>query len=293
MQGAITAIVTPFKNGKVDAGAYEKLIKRQIANGISAVVSVGTTGESATLSHAEHRECIEACVSVCKNTRAAVVAGAGSNATSEAIDLARFAQKAGADAILCVTPYYNKPTQEGLYHHYKAIAESVEIPLILYNVPSRTGVDIAPQTVARLTGECRNIVGIKEATGIMERAIAIGAALPNFAIYSGDDAINYPIMANGGKGVISVTGNLLPDLVSQCVNSALGGDYAASKSLSDTLYPINKALFLESNPIPIKAAMFLSGLLETLEYRLPLTAPSNQTMIELEKVIKNYDVKGF
>jgi 4-hydroxy-tetrahydrodipicolinate synthase len=293
MEGAITALVTPFKDGKVDFVQYEKLIRRQISNGAHGVVPAGTTGESATLSHAEHRECIEACVSVCKNTGVKVIAGAGSNATSEAIDLARFAEKADADAILCVTPYYNKPTQEGLYQHYKAIAEAVVIPIVLYNVPSRTGADILPQTVLRLAADCRNIAGIKEATGIVERAVAIGAARPDFAVYSGDDAINYPIMANGGKGVISVTGNLLPDLVSKCVGNALSGDYAASKAISDKLYPINKALFLESNPIPVKAGMFLSGLLETLEYRLPLTTPSDQTMGELEKVVKNYEIKGF
>jgi 4-hydroxy-tetrahydrodipicolinate synthase len=190
-------------------------------------------------------------------------------------------------------PYYNKPTQEGLYQHYKAIAAAVEIPIILYNVPSRTGSDILPQTVCRLADEAKNIVGIKEATGIMERSIAIGAMRPDFAVYSGEDAINFPIVANGGKGAVSVTGNLLPDLVAECIGGALNGDFALSKRLSDRLYPINKALFLESNPIPIKAAMFLSGLIDSLEYRLPLVAPSAETMAQLEKTLKNYEVKGF
>ncbi|MDR0665070.1 MAG: 4-hydroxy-tetrahydrodipicolinate synthase [Helicobacteraceae bacterium] len=293
IDGLITAIVTPFRGGEVDFNQYEKLIKRQIANGARGIVSVGTTGESATLSHAEHRECVEAAIAVCKNTDVKVVASAGSNSTREAIDLAKFSQKSGADAILCVTPYYNKPTQEGLYQHYKAIAESIEIPIILYNVPSRTGADILPQTVCRLADDLKNIIGIKEATGLVERAIAIGAAKPDFAIYSGDDAINYPIMANGGRGAISVTGNLLPDLVASCLDSALEGDYATSKKLSDKLYAINKALFLESNPIPIKAAMFASGLLDALEYRLPLVAPSAETMAQLERVLKNYETKGF
>ncbi|MDR1450830.1 MAG: 4-hydroxy-tetrahydrodipicolinate synthase [Helicobacteraceae bacterium] len=291
--GLITAIITPFKNGKIDFNQYEKLIKRQIANGASGVVPAGTTGESATLSHSEHKECVEAAIAACKSAGAKTLAGAGSNSTQEAIDLARFAQKAGADAILCVAPYYNKPTQEGLYRHYMAIAAAVEIPIVLYNVPSRTGSDILPQTVCRLADEASAIVGIKEATGIIERAVAIGAARPNFAIYSGDDAINFPIVANGGRGAISVTGNLLPDLVSDCVNGALKGDFLASKALSDKLYAINKALFLESNPIPIKAAMFASGLLDSLEYRLPLTEPSAATMAELEKTLQNYNVKGY
>jgi 4-hydroxy-tetrahydrodipicolinate synthase len=291
--GLITAVVTPFRNGKIDFEQYEKLVKRQIENGASGVVPVGTTGESATLSHAEHKACIEAAAAVCKKSGAKVVAGAGSNSTAEAVDLAKFAEKAGADAILCVTPYYNKPTQEGLYQHYKTIALATDIDIILYNVPSRTGADILPQTICRLANDFKRIAGVKEATGIMERAIAIGVALPDFAIYSGDDAINYPILANGGKGVISVTGNLLPDLVAACVNSALNGDFAASKALSDKLYAVNKALFLESNPIPVKAAMYMSGLLETLEYRLPLTAPSPQTTSELEKIVKTYAVKGF
>ncbi|MDR2638705.1 MAG: 4-hydroxy-tetrahydrodipicolinate synthase [Helicobacteraceae bacterium] len=291
--GLITALITPFKNGKIDFDRYEKLIKRQIALGASGVVPVGTTGESPTLSHAEHKECVEAAIAVCKRGGTKVVAGAGSNSTLEAIDLARFAQKAGADAILCIAPYYNKPTQEGLYRHYKAIAEAVEIPIILYNVPSRTGSDILPQTVFRLADEAKNIVGIKEATGSMERAVAIGAIRPDFAVISGEDAINYPIVANGGRGAISVTGNLLPDLVSDCIQSTLKGDYGRGKRLSDLLYPINKALFLESNPIPIKAAMFLSGLIETPEYRLPLVEPSAETIAQLEKTLKNYEVKGF
>ncbi|MDR2034285.1 MAG: 4-hydroxy-tetrahydrodipicolinate synthase [Helicobacteraceae bacterium] len=291
-KGLITATVTPFRSGKIDFERYAKLIERQIANGASGVVPVGTTGESATLSHAEHKECIEAAAAVCKN-KIKVVAGAGSNSTAEAIDLALFAQKAGANAILCVTPYYNKPTQEGLYQHYRAIALAIDIPIVIYNVPSRTGADILPQTVCRLADDFKNIVAIKEATGIMERAIAIGAARPNFTVLSGDDAINYPIMANGGRGAISVTGNLLPDLVSACLDSALKNDFAASKALSDKLYAINKALFIESNPIPVKAAMFVCGLLDSLEYRLPLCAPSAATMAELEITLKNYETKGF
>jgi 4-hydroxy-tetrahydrodipicolinate synthase len=289
----MTALITPFKEGKVDLNTYENLIKRQIKNGIDVVVPVGTTGESATLTHDEHRECIEVAAAVCKDTDAKVLAGAGSNATNEAVGLAKFAQKAGADGILCVTPYYNKPTQEGLYQHYKAIAESVEIPVMLYNVPGRTGVDLLPETVFRLFDEGGNIYGIKEASGSMERVVALSMGRPDLVIVSGEDAITYPIMANGGQGNISVTANLLPDRVSESIHAAMGGDYPAAKAVSDALYPMNKVLFLESNPIPIKAAMYLAGLLDTLEYRLPLTAPGKETMKQLETLLQVYDIKGF
>ncbi|MDR2906184.1 MAG: 4-hydroxy-tetrahydrodipicolinate synthase [Helicobacteraceae bacterium] len=293
LKGAFTALVTPFSGGKVDFTQYERLIKRQIANGINGVVPVGTTGESATLTHEEHRECIEAAIAACKGTETTILAGAGSNSTHEAIGLAKFAQKAGADAILCVTPYYNKPTQEGLYQHYKAIASAIEIGVVLYNVPGRTGCDLLPQTIARLFDDCKNIVAVKEATGNVERSVAIHSLREEIKIFSGDDAVNYPIVACGGQGAISVASNLLPDRVSTCVNGALLGDYENARRLNDELYPINKALFLESNPIPIKAAMYLTGLLPSLEYRLPLVAPSKATMTELENVLKNYEVKGF
>ncbi|MGE4294933.1 MAG: 4-hydroxy-tetrahydrodipicolinate synthase [Campylobacterales bacterium] len=292
LTGAMTALITPFKNDKVDYETYEKLIKRQINNGIDVVVPVGTTGESATLTHDEHRECIEVAASACKGTNAKVLAGAGSNATAEAIGLAKFAQKAGADGILCVTPYYNKPTQEGLFQHYKAIAASVDLPVMLYNVPGRTGVDLKPETVFRLFDEVRTIFGIKEASGSMERVVALSMGRPDLVIVSGEDAITFPIMANGGQGNISVTANLLPDQVSDSIHAAMKGDYAEAKTIADRLYPINKALFLESNPIPIKAAMYLAGLLDTLEYRLPLVAPSSETMGELENLLKIYEVKG-
>ncbi len=288
--GAMTALVTPFKNGKVDHEQYAKLIQRQIANGIDAVVPVGTTGESATLSHTEHKECIETAVNVCKGTNVKVVAGAGSNSTMEAVDLAQFAQAAGADAILTVCPYYNKPTQEGIYRHYRAIAESIEIPVMLYNVPGRTALDIEPETVFRLFDDVPNIYAIKEATGSMERTLLLKAKRPNLAVISGDDAINYPIMATGGNGCISVTSNLLPNLITDLIHSAQEGDFASSKAISDRLYDINKVLFIESNPIPIKAAMYIAGLLETLEYRLPLTTPAKENMELIESVVKRYEI---
>ncbi|ARQ97640.1 4-hydroxy-tetrahydrodipicolinate synthase [Campylobacter lanienae] len=291
--GAMTALVTPFKNGKIDENSYEKLIKRQIKYGIDAVVPVGTTGESATLTHDEHRICIEIAVNACKGSNVKVLAGAGSNATHEAIGLAEFAQKCGADGILSVAPYYNKPTQEGLYQHYKAISKSVDIPILLYNVPSRTGCDILPETIIRLFNDCDNIYGVKEASGNIERCVDILAHEPRIYLLSGDDSINYPVLSNGGKGVISVTSNLLPDQTSALTKYALDNEFLKAKEINDKLYNINKILFCESNPIPIKAAMYIAGLIDTLEYRLPLVAPSEQNLKKIESVMKNYDIKGF
>ncbi len=290
VKGAMTALITPFKDGKLDEERYAQLIQRQIDNAIDAVVPVGTTGESATLSHDEHKRCIQIAVEVCKGTGTKVMAGAGSNATHEAIDLAKFAQEAGADAILSVTPYYNKPTQEGLYQHYRAIAESVDIGVVLYNVPGRTGVDLKPETVFRLFDEVENIYGIKEATGSIERTVELLAKRPELYAISGDDAINYPIIADGGMGVISVTANLLPDKIAMLVHAGLAGQFDTAKMINDELYEINKALFCESNPIPIKAAMYLAGLLESLEYRLPLVPPSDEHMELLKKILQKYEV---
>jgi len=291
--GAMTALVTPIKDGKLNEENYAKLIKRQIDNGIDVVVPVGTTGESATLSHEEHRRCIEIAVDVCKNTDVKVLAGAGSNATHEAVGIAKFAQKHGADGILSVTPYYNKPMQEGLYQHYKALASAVEIPVLLYNVPGRTAVDLLPETIYRLFNDCSNIYGVKEATGSIERCVDLLAHEPKLSVISGDDAINYPILSNGGDGVISVTSNLMPNKIANLTHAALNGDYHEAKRINDALYTMNKILFCESNPIPIKAAMYIAGLLDTLEYRLPLTPPSKENMKKIEEVIKQYDIKGF
>jgi len=290
--GAMTALITPFKNGKLDEENYSKQIKRQIDNGIDIVVPVGTTGESATLSHEEHRRCIEIAVDVSKGTHAKVLAGAGSNATHEAVGIAKFAQDHGADGILSVTPYYNKPMQEGLYQHYKALANAVEIPVLLYNVPGRTACDLLPETIYRLFDDCSNIYGVKEATGSIERCVDLLAHKPELSVISGDDAINYPILSNGGKGVISVTSNILPNKIADLTHAALNGDYHEAKRINDALYTMNKILFCESNPIPIKAAMYIAGLLDNLEYRLPLTAPSKEHMKKIEEVIKQYEIKG-
>lgn len=291
--GSSTALITPFKNGKLDEQTFAALVKRQINNGMDAVCPVGTTGESATLTSGEDIRCMEIAVEVCKGTNTKVLAGAGSNSTSEAINAAKNAQKCGVDAIFSVAPYYVKPSQEGLYQHYKAIAESVsELPFMLYNVPGRTVVDISADTVIRLFDDIENIYGIKEATGSLERTVELLSRRPELKVFSGDDAIDFPILANGGAGITSVTSNLMPDLKSELVRLALAGDFAGAKAINDKLYPLNSVMFCEANPIPIKAAMYIAGLIDTLEYRLPLTPPSLESMKKIEEVMKNYEIKG-
>jgi 4-hydroxy-tetrahydrodipicolinate synthase len=287
MFGAMTALITPFKNGKLDIETYEKLIIRQCENGIDYVVPVGTTGESATLSHNEHKECIEIAVNICKDRDTKVLAGAGSNSTAEAIDLAIFAQKTGADAILSVSPYYNKPTQDGIYAHYKAIADSIDIDMCLYNVPGRTNSDIEADTAIKLFDECKNIVAMKEASGSLAKVVEYQSK-SEISVISGDDAINYPLIATGGKGVISVTSNLLPKKIADLVHFALDGDLKSSKKINEELFELNKVLFIESNPIMIKYAMYKAGFIPTLEYRLPLTPPSKESMELFDKVLEKY-----
>jgi len=287
MQGAMTALITPFKDGEVDEETYAKLIQRQIDNGIDWVVPVGTTGESATLTHNEHKKCIEIAVEVCKNTNTKVLAGAGSNSTHEAVDLAKFAQNRGADAILSVAPYYNKPTQRGLYEHFKSIAQAIEIPVVIYNVPGRTCSNIDVDTAVKLFNDVKNIIAIKEATGKIENVVALCAKC-GIDVLSGDDAINYPIVASGGKGCISVTSNLLPDKISSMIHKALEGNFSEAKKINEELYDLNKILFIESNPIPIKFAMYEAGLLPSLEYRLPLLEPSEESRKKIREVLKKY-----
>ncbi len=291
--GSTTALITPFKNGKLDEQTYAALIKRQIDNGMDAVCPVGTTGESATLTPDEDIRCMEIAVEVCKGTNAKVLAGAGSNSTSEAINTAKRAEACGVDAIFSVSPYYNKPSQEGLYQHYKTIAESVpDLPFMLYNVPGRTATDISVETTIRLFDDVESIYGVKEATGSLERVVELLSLRPDLKVFSGDDAIDYPILANGGAGITSVTSNLMPDLKSELVRLALAGDFAGAKALNDKLYPLNSVMFCEANPMPIKAAMYIAGLIDTLEYRLPLVAPSKESMKKIEQVMKNYEIKG-
>ncbi len=289
--GSTTAIITPFKNGSLDEQTYARLIQRQIDNGINAICPVGTTGESATLTHDEHKRCIEIAVEVTKNTNTKVLAGAGSNATAEAVEIAKHAAKCGVDALFSVSPYYNKPSQEGLYQHYKAIADAVpEIGVMVYNVPGRTGVDILADTVIRLFDDCPNIYGIKEATGSLDRVVELLSQRAELKILSGDDAIDFPILANGGAGITSVTANIVPDIKSKLVSEALNGNFKEARKINEELYPLNSVLFCESNPIPIKAAMYIAGLLDTLEYRLPLVPPSKENMKSIEKVLENYNI---
>ncbi len=268
IKGAIVAIVTPFKAGKVDEEGLRSLIEFQIENGTDGIVPCGTTGESATLSYDEHNRVIDITIEAVGG-RVPVIAGTGSNSTSETIMLTKHAEKAGADAALLITPYYNKPTQEGLYRHYRAVSEAVDIPLILYNVPGRTGVNMLPDTIARLA-EFKNIVGIKEATGNMAQVSDIIERCPeDFVVLSGDDFTTFPILCLGGKGVISVTSNVAPGDVASMIDAFEQGDIEGARAIHYRLMPLNSAMFLETNPIPVKTALSIIGRIEE-EFRLPL-----------------------
>ena len=257
-RGSFTALVTPFKNGSVDEKAFRALVDWQIAEGTKGLVPVGTTGESPTLSHEEHRNVVEWCVDQARG-RVPVVAGAGSNSTKEAIDLAQHAEKAGADAVLVVTPYYNKPTQEGLYQHFKAINGAIGIPIIIYNIPPRSVIDMSVETMKRLY-ELKNIAGVKDATANMARVSQQRAAMgPDFNQLSGEDATALGFMAHGGHGCISVTSNVAPRLCAEFQSACLKGDYKAALKLQDKLMPLHTALFIETNPAPAKYALSLLG----------------------------------
>ncbi len=273
--GSMVALVTPMHpDGALDRTALRRLIDFQIENGTTAIVSVGTTGESPTLDMEEHCEVIRLSVEYTRQ-RVPVIAGTGANSTAEAIELTRCAQAAGADACLLVTPYYNKPTQEGLFLHYRAIAQAVAIPQILYNVPGRTACDLLPATVARLA-EVPNIVGIKEATGNLDRAREIFAACgPDFEVYSGDDATALDLLLLGGKGVISVTTNVAPRAMQDMCAAALNGDARTARAINERLMGLHRNLFVEANPIPVKWALQQMGLIES-GIRLPLTPLSPQ-----------------
>ncbi len=284
--GAIVAIVTPFKDGRIDEKALRKLIEFQIKNGTDGIVPCGTTGESATLSYKEHKKVIELTVEAV-DKRIPVIAGTGSNSTSEAIELTKHAEKAGADAALLITPYYNKPTQEGLYQHFKAIAREVSIPLLIYNVPSRTGVNILPETVARLA-ELKNIAGIKEATGDLRQVSQIiKLCRKDFVVLSGDDFVTLPMLSVGAKGVISVTSNIIPGDVAKMIDAFFAGDYKKAQELHFKMWDINTAMFLETNPIPVKTALSMMGMI-TPEMRLPLASMSETNLKKLKKVLIDY-----
>lgn len=287
-KGSIVAIVTPIKNDRVDFRSFERLIEFQIKNKTSGIVVCGCTGEPATLTMDEHKELIKYTVDVV-NKRCPVIAGTGSNNTKEAIELTEEAEKAGADGALVITPYYNKPMPSGLYQHYKKIAESVSIPVIIYNVPSRTGISILPETVAELS-QIKNIVGIKEASGSLDQVSKIISLCgDDFVVLSGDDSLTLPIMAVGGKGVISVAANIVPLQVAEMVDAALKGDWEKAQKLHIELFPIFKVLFIETNPIPVKAALGLMGLI-TPEWRLPLTPPLPASLERIKEVLKKSKV---
>ena len=281
-RGSITALITPFADGAVDEKAFSSFVEWQIKEGSHGLVPMGTTGESPTVSHEEHRRVIEICVDVA-DRRVPVIAGAGSNSTDEAISLTKFAEDIGADAVLSVVPYYNKPTQEGLFQHFSAIARSTALPIILYSVPGRTVVDLSVDTIARLRDAHANIVGIKDATASMEKASLERSKLgPDFILLSGEDMTALGFMAHGGHGCISVTSNVAPKLCAQFQNACMQGNYAAALMLQDKLVPLHKALFLENNPGGVKYVASKLGLCRN-EFRLPVVpiSESNEKAIDL------------
>ena len=285
-KGSIVAIVTPFKNGELDEEAYRELIEFQIERGTSAIVPVGTTGESATLSMEEHARVLDVAVKAV-NKRVPVIAGTGGNNTNEAIELTAHAKKVGADATLQVTPYYNKPTQEGLYQHFKAVAKAASLPQVLYNVPGRTGVNLLPTTVARLA-ELPEVVAIKEASGnLVQMAEIVNLVGDKIALLSGDDNLTLPVLALGGAGVISVVANIVPRDTADMVSAWERGDFARSKELFYRLLPLCQAMFYETNPIPVKTALALMGKIKG-EFRLPLVPISPANEERLRKALIDY-----
>jgi 4-hydroxy-tetrahydrodipicolinate synthase len=285
-QGAYTAMITPFRNGQVDYDRLAKNVAYQIEQGIDGLVPVGTTGESPTLSHEEHRKVIEHVVKTVAG-KVKVIAGTGSNSTDEAIELTKHAAAVGADGALMVNPYYNKPTQEGLYRHFTAVADAADIAIVLYNIPGRTSITMNPATVARL-GKHKNIVAIKEATGSLDIASEI-ATLCDLTILSGDDSLTLPLMSVGGKGVISVLSNIIPARVKALTAAGLKGDFAAARKLHLELFPLFKGMFVETNPIPIKTAMAMKGM-DTGELRLPLCELEASNRAGLEKLLQAHGV---
>lgn len=285
--GSIVAIVTPFKNGKVDEATLRKLVEFQIKSGTNGIVPCGTTGESPTLDHEEHSRVIEIVIDAVKG-RVPVIAGTGSNATAEAVALTKHAAKAGANGVLQVSPYYNKPTQEGLYRHFKAVSESTNIPIILYNIAGRTAVNIEPATIARLAKDCKNIIGVKEASGSLDQMQTIKNLCPkNFVLLSGDDALLLPVLKIGGVGVISVAANIIPKDILKIISSFNAKDMKTAEAEHTRLLPLIKTLFIETNPIPVKAAMALMGMCSP-EIRLPLCEMSAEHQEQLKRILSDY-----
>ena len=287
--GVLPAVVTPFRNGEVDEESLRQLIEFQIENGVHGIVPCGTTGESATLSHEEHDRVVEITVDQVKG-RVPVVAGTGSNNTAEAIRLTAHAKKAGADGVLMISPYYNKPTQEGLYQHYKKVAEEVNIPIVVYNIPGRTAVNIEPSTFARLA-EIDNIVGVKEASGSMKQITdIIRLCGDKLTVVSGEDYLTYPLMSVGGKGVICVVANIVPRDMADLCNLLLAGDFEKGRELYYRLLPLCHAMFYETNPAPVKAALEMMGKISSGEVRLPLAPMADANRKKLRKDLEAYGV---
>jgi 4-hydroxy-tetrahydrodipicolinate synthase len=284
--GTYTAIVTPFKNGKIDEAAFERLIKNQIKGGVDGIVPVGTTGESPTVDYEEHLKVIELAIKFVAG-KIKVLAGTGANATREAVYLTREAERLGADGSLQVSPYYNKPTQEGLFQHYREVARNTKLPIMLYSIPGRCGIEVGVDTIRRLVAECKNIVGIKEAGGSCDRVSALRTALgPKFEILSGDDSLTIPFMSVGAQGVISVVSNVAPREISQMVKAFASGDAKKAMQLHHKFYQLFKDMFVETNPIPVKAALAMMGQIEE-EYRLPLVSISAKNRETLRATLKN------
>jgi 4-hydroxy-tetrahydrodipicolinate synthase len=280
-------MVTPFRNGKVDEAKLRELVEFHITHGTDGLIPCGTTGESPSLSHDEHRRVVELVIEAARG-RIRVVAGTGSNSTAEAIDMTKHAERAGATGALVVNPYYNKPTQEGLYRHFRAVAESVAIPILLYNIQSRTAINVETDTMARLVRDVKNIVGVKEASGSLDQMSQVIAACgPDFSVLSGDDNITLPLLAIGGSGVVSVIANIVPRETADLVHAALEGDWKRARDLHYRLFPLARAAFLETNPIPIKEAMALAGMLEP-EFRLPMCRMSDANREKLRAILKPY-----
>jgi 4-hydroxy-tetrahydrodipicolinate synthase len=287
-RGTFTALVTPFRDGGIDTSAFEKLIEAQIAAGITGIVAVGTTGESPTLSHEEREQVIRLAVAIA-NKRGQVLAGTGSNATHHAVADTKAAEKLGVDGALLVAPYYNKPSQEGLFRHFKTVADATSLPIMLYNIPGRCGVDIAPDTVARLAKECRNIVSIKEASGSVERVSELRAHLPeSFTILSGDDSLTLPFMSVGAVGVVSVASNLFPAEICALVHAYQSGDVKSAEDLHRKLFPLFKDLFIEPNPVPVKTALGWRGAMSG-ECRLPLCEMSEANQARLRRSLAEFE----
>jgi 4-hydroxy-tetrahydrodipicolinate synthase len=286
-QGSFVAMVTPFRNGKVDEAKLRELVEFHVTHGTDGLIPCGTTGESPTLHHDEHRRVVEIVIEAARG-RIRVVAGTGSNSTAEAIDMTKHAERAGAAGALVVNPYYNKPTQEGLYRHFHAVAESVAIPILLYNIQSRTAINVETDTLARLARDVKNIVGVKEASGSLDQMSQVIAACgPDFSVLSGDDNITLPLLAIGGSGVVSVIANIVPRETAELVHAALDGDWKRARELHYRLFPLARAAFLETNPIPIKEAMAMAGMLEP-EFRLPMCRMSDANREKLRAILKPY-----